>query len=193
MSRGLTTAAAAAVAAETVPRTVAVELDFAGGFVRINGSPADITIDGHTFVGVGGLGAISTVEESSELRSYDLTVQLSGVPADSVALALTETYQGRAGTVWEVPLDPTTGLPVADPIVIFRGRMDTLDVNLGPSATVSVTLQNRLADWERPNNSRYTDEDQKRLFSFDRGLELVPSTVEKQIVWPSAAWWDNNR
>lgn len=192
MARGLSAGAIASVTSETPARTVAIELDFPSGFVRMNGSPADIILGGNTFLGVGGLGAITAIEESAELRSYDLSVQLSGVPRDSIAIALAEAYQGRRGSVWEVPLDPTTYQPIADPILFFRGRMDQLDIRVGDTATVSVRLQNRLADWERPKLRRYTDEDQRRAHPGDLGLRYVASTVDKQLLWPAKAWWDNN-
>lgn len=188
MSRGLTTVAASAVAAETPLRTVAIELDFPSGFTRVNGSPSDLTLNGQVYIGIGGLGAISAVEESSELRAYDLTLQLSGVPRDAVALALAEAYQGRRGTVWEVLLDPVTYAPLLDPIVVFRGRMDQMTVTLGDTATVKVTLLNRLADWERPRVRRYTDEDQKRIYPFDDGFKFVAATTEKPIIWPANSW-----
>lgn len=188
MSRNLTTAAAAAVASEVPIRTVAVSLDFPSGVVRFNGSPASIFIGGAEFLGVGGLGAITVIDESSELRSYDLSISLSGIPRDSIALALTQAYQGRRGTVWEVPLDPTSYQPIADPILFFRGRMDQLDVSIGDSAAVAVKLLNRLGDWERPKLVRYTDQDQKRLHPGDRGFEFVNATTEKEIEWPGKEW-----
>lgn len=191
MSRGLTVSAAAIVSSEIPRRTVAVSLDFPSGFVRVNGSPNDLTIGGETYIGVGGLGGISPVEESAELRSYELTLSLSGVPRDAVALAMTDAYQGRAGVVWEVPLDDAW--QPAGPFVVFRGRMDQMTISLGDTATVSITLRNRLADWERPRALRYTDEDQKRLYPGDRGLEFVPATAEKEIVWPAASYWKQTR
>ena len=191
MTRGLTTAAAAIVSAEVAPRTLAVSLDFPSGIVRLNGSPADITIDGQTYLGIGGLGGVSIAEESAELRAYDLTLTLSGVPNDVVALALAEAYQGRAGTVWEVPFN-ASWQPV-DPFVVFRGRMDQMAVSYGQTSTVTVTLQNRMVDWERAAIQRYTNEDQQRLHPGDAGLSQVPTAAEVTIVWPAAAWWDRNR
>lgn len=191
MTRGLTTAAAAIVSDEVARRTLAVELDFPSGVVRVNGSPADITIAGQTHIGVGGLGGVSVAEESAELRSYDLTLTLSGVPRDSVALALAEAYQGRAGTVWEVPFD-ASWQPI-DPFVVFRGRMDQMSIAIGETATVSIVLRNRLADWERAQELRYTDEDQQRLHPGDKGLQFVPATVERDIVWPAASYWTTRR
>lgn len=185
MTRGLTMAVSNALAAETVVRSCAVELDFASGVLRAAGSPCDIAFGGNTYLGVGSLGGISSVQESTELRSYGLTLSLAGIPRDAVAIAMGEHYQGRRGTVWEVVLDPSTYLPLADPICVFRGRMDQMVVHLGETATIQLTMTNRLADWERPRLRRYTDEDQRRDYPSDDGFRFVPSTAEKELVWPA--------
>jgi hypothetical protein len=193
MTRGITSEVITAVSGEVVTRTIAVELAFASGAVRLNGSPANISIGGNEFLGVGGLGAISTVQEDTELRSYDLTVSLSGIPRDMVATALAEPYQNLPGTVWEVVLNPDTWRPINTPILIFRGRMQVMTVSLGQSATVAIVLENRLADWERPRVRRYTDEDQRTVAPSDNGLRFVAATAEKQLIWPAASWWDRPR
>lgn len=192
MTRGLTTAVSNAVQAETVMRTCAVELDFAEGFVRLCGAPVDIVFGGVIFLGVGQLGGISNVEESTELRSYGLNLTLAGVPRDSVSLAMGSYYQGRSGTVWEVVLDPTTYQPLANPVIVFRGRIDQMIVKLGETATITLSMTNRLADWERPRLRRYTDEDQRRDFPSDDGFRFVPSTAEQEIVWPAKGYTGDN-
>lgn len=188
MTRGLTTAAAAAAQSEIVARTVAVDLDFPSGMVRINGSPASIFIGGVEYIGVGGLGGISTAEESAELQAYGITVSLSGIPRDAVALALGQAYQGRRATVWEVLLNRDTWQPIADPVIVFRGRMDQMNVTMGQTATVEVRLENRLVDWERPKIRRYTTEDQRLTAPTDRGFEFVSDTVERDVVWPAGSF-----
>jgi hypothetical protein len=190
MTRTLTPTVAAAVTQEQVARTVAVELDFPSGISRWNASPATITIDGNPFLGVGVLGTISVTEESAELRAYGLTLALSGIPRDAITLALLQGYQNRPGTVWEVPLDPDTHAVLSRPVVIFRGRMDTLDVSLGDTATVTVSLENRLADWDRPRMRRYTDEDQQKAFPGDTGFRFLPASTEKEIVWPGREYFE---
>jgi hypothetical protein len=189
MTRPLSPAVAAAVTQEQVARTVAVELDFPSGIARWNASPATVSIGGSPFLGVGILGTISVTEESAELRAYGLTLTLSGIPRDVVTLAALQGYQNRPGTVWEVPLNPDTFAVLASPVVIFRGRMDTLDVTLGDTASVQVTLENRLADWERPRIRRYTDEDQQQAFPGDTGFRFLPATTEREIIWPSADYF----
>lgn len=187
MSRGLAAGNLAAVTGEIVARTMAVALDFPSGMVRWNGSTQDLVIGGNTFLGLGVLGSIGVIEEGAETRAYGLTVSISGIPRDSVALALTQEYQGRQATLWEVQLD-ANGLPIGSPPLAFRGRMDQMSVTLGETATVTVRLENRLADWERPRVRRYTHEDQTRAFPTDKGFEFVTATTDKDIIWPASNW-----
>jgi hypothetical protein len=166
---------------------MAVALDFPSGIARWNGSTQDLVIGGNTFLGVGVLGSIGVIEEGAENRAYGLQVGITGIPRDTVALALTQEYQGRPATLWEVQLD-ANGQPIGTPPIAFRGRMDQMSVTLGDTASVTVRLENRLADWERARVRRYTDEDQKRVFATDKGFEFVTATVDKDIVWPASNW-----
>lgn len=187
MTRGLASANLTAVTGEVVTRTMAIALDFPSGIARWNGSTQDLVIGGETFLGIGVLGAIGTIEEGAETRAYGLTVGITGVPRDAVALALTQEYQGRPAMVWEVQLG-ANGLPIGTPPLVFRGRMDQMSVTLGDTATVTVQLENRLADWDRPRVRRYTDEDQQRAYPGDLGFQFVTATVDKDIVWPASNW-----
>lgn len=189
MTRGLTAAAATAAAEETVTRVVAVALDFPSGFVRWNSSTTDFTIGGQIFYGVGGIGNIGPAEEGVELRSFGITATLTGIPRDMVSLALGQAYQGRSGTVWEIQLDQTTWQPIANPQIIFRGRMDQMDITMGETAQVSVRLENRLTDWERARIQRYTDAEQRRRDQNDGSFRFVSTATEKEIVWPNQAFW----
>jgi len=161
---------------------MAVRLNLDGGIVRWNGTPQTLTLDGEAYLGIGTLGSIAAIEEGAELRSYGLTVQLSAIPRDMVSVALNQDYQGRDAIVWEVPLG-SDDQPVADPIVVFRGRIDQMDIMLGQTAMVTLKLENRLADWERPRVRRYTNEDQTARYPTDRGFEFVSTTTEKQLNW----------
>ena len=48
---------------------------------------------------------------------------------------------------------------------------------------ITVTVENKLIMLERPRNRRYTDQDQKNLFSGDKGLEFVDDLQDKELVW----------
>lgn len=187
MPRTLTLAAEAAVTAEAVARAMAVELDFGSGVVRLATTTWDLEIDGDTYTGVGTLGSISAVEEVPDLASTQLTLALSGIPADTIAIALGENYQNRAAVVFDVPLDTTTMAPIADPVRIFVGRMDVMTVKRDAAgAKVELRLTNRLVDWERPRRILFSDEQQQRAYPGDTSFRYAASLAERNVIWPSA-------
>ena len=65
--------------------------------------------------------------------------------------------------------------------------MDTMTItDNGDSATINVSVENRLIEFQRNRVRRYTAEDQKIDYPTDKGLEFVAEISEKEIVWGSA-------
>ena len=142
-----------------------------------------------TYQGIGTLGTISPVEETTDLAARGINFQLSGVPTAYVSLALTENYQGKECSVLFGALDPTGAL-VSSPVTIFAGRMDIMSINDdGQESTIIMTAENKLVDFRRPREVRYTHEEQQNLYPVsppDLGLEFVNAIQEKQIYWGDA-------
>ena len=182
MAREISSLTLAAGKAGVVRPVILARLDFASGSVRACSAPFNVGHEGETYTGVGNLGAISTVPEGAELQSYAVELTLSGIPSDLVTLALADQYQGREARLFLALLDEGHRL-IGVPMLVFRGQMDTLDIELGKTATLTLIVQNRLADWERPRLRRYTHEDQQSEFPGDRGFEFVPQMAEKSIYW----------
>ena len=191
MSRPLTTAVAAAIAASNYVDFFITKLDFASGTVRATSLPYSITWDDgmgegpQTWLGVGRFGSISAVEEGSEVKAYVTTLTLSGVDLDQVAIAMTDKCQGRDGYLWQAFCDPKTHVMLADPVVLFPGIMDTMSIRMGQTATITVTLQNRLARWETPNptGARWTDQDQQAKVPGDTFFKYVSESASKSLIW----------
>lgn len=161
------------------------EMDFAEGITRANSSPYTIQFNGQSWIGTGVFGGISVIQESTDLRANGLKLQLSGIDPALVAIALASQYKGRTARLYLATLDPVTHLILGTPLQIFRGRMDNMPIEAGDKATITVNVENRLIDWERPRIRRYTNEDQQSVYPGDKGLEFVNQMVEKEIVWPS--------
>jgi hypothetical protein len=139
---------------------------------------------GVTYLGIGTLGTISPVEETTDLAARGISMRLSGVPTANVALALTENYQGRACTILFGALSPTAGALISSPVTVFQGKMDVMQISDdGQSADITMTAESRLMDFKRPREIRYTDEEQQNLFAGDVGLEFVNDIQEKPIYW----------
>ena len=154
--------------------------------VRLWSGYGTITVGSVTYQGIGTLGTISPVEETTDLAARGINFQLSGVPTAYVSLALTENYQSKECFVLFGALD-SSGALVSSPVTIFAGRMDVMSINDdGQEATIIMTAENKLVDFRRPRETRYTQEEQENLHTGDLGLEFVNAIQVKQIYWGNA-------
>ena len=182
MTRTLTPAAESTFESGNVPMLCFVLMDFPSGFLRVNNSAVIINWGGEDWYGVGRLGSIDQIEEGATLESRGLKFRISGVPQANISTALGQQYQGRDCKVWLAPLTSDYA-GIADPVLTFSGRMDVMDIELGNTATITVSAESRLADWDRPRTRRYTHEDQQLDYPGDLGFEFVPQMVEKELRW----------
>jgi len=179
MTRPISAGFASALQASTVQPLTLVELLFDTGSVRLWSGLDNLTYDGNVYTGVGMLLGISSVEETADIAARGITISLSGINQQAISLALTEKYQNRTCNIYFA----LSGL-VADAIKIFSGLIDQMSINdTGDQLTISVTVESRLIDLERPRTSRYTSEDQKRTFPNDKGFDFVNDLQTKQILW----------
>lgn len=187
MSRDLTAGAITASQAEVVRPVNMVELDFSGGFVRANSTPMTISYDGNDYLGVGNLGSIAIVEEGTDLKARGIRLGLTGIPPAMVSLTMNEYYQGRSCKIYLGLLDSDHVL-IADPVLLGEFRMDTMDIALGDTASITVTAESVLADWDRARARRYTHEDQLTEYPTDKGFQFISKVTNKDIVWGKAYW-----
>jgi len=183
--RGLTNDMVTEVSASQLSPILLASLSFATP-VHIWTGYGTITVGSTAYLGIGTLGSISPVEETTDLAARGISMQLSGVPTAMLAVALTENYQGRECSVLFGALQASCAL-VSSPVTIFSGRMDVMSINDdGQNATIGMSAENKLVDFRRPREVRYTDQEQKNLFPSDKGLEFVTAIQEKQIYWGNA-------
>lgn len=186
MSRDLSGSNEAAVAAKVVRPLLLVFLDYQSAPIYVASTPFNVAFDfdgsgEEIFLGVGGFGGISAIEEAAEIQAYGITLRLSGVDTANLAIALGESYRGRDCRVFLGFVDEGHAL-VDDPFIIFRGRMDTQVIDM-KEGTITLSVASRMQDWDRERIRRYTNEDQQSEYAGDRGMEYVAQMVEKQIVW----------
>ena len=182
MSRDLNANNLTAAGAEIVRPVAFVELAYDTQTVRVHSAVGTLSWGGYDWAGVGDFGAVDTIEETAELQVSGLTLTLSGINPDLVNDLLNEDYQGRPVKIYMGWLDADFLLP-ADPDLIFYGFMDTQTITLGTSATINITVENRLVDWDRPRVLRFNNETQQARFFGDRGFEFVEQAAEKRVVW----------
>ena len=183
MSRDITSAVNTILESDNLSPFLAVDLAFDGGHFVCWTGYGNISFGGTTFIGGGDFLNVSQISETAEIQANGINVTLSGIPSDLISSALNETYQGRPAKLYLGVLD-ANGAVVADPYLIFSGRMDTMGIeDSGDTANISLTAESRLIDLERSRERRYTSEDQKIDYPNDKGLEFIADLQDKEIVW----------
>jgi hypothetical protein len=185
LTRGLTQATAAAVQARVVRLALLADMAFASGPLRLWTGIGDLDWSGTIYTGAGGLVGVSEVEEATELRATTTTLTLAGVSAEMVDMALADSWQGRAVSVYLALFDETGAL-IIDPITMRTARMDQLTWTEGGTVSFALTLEDELADISRVQERRYTDRDQQGEFPGDRLLEYVVASQRQVIRWGTA-------
>ena len=183
MSRTLTSAMQAVATAEVVRPIVLVQCDFDSGALNLWNGIGNLTVSSVDYVGAGTLLEIGKVSESADLSANGMSLKLSGVTEPLVSKARDEEYQGRELKVLLGAMDSTNSV-ISNPVIIFSGFMDTMTIqDTADTATITVTVENRLIEFQRNRIRRYTSEDQKIDYPTDKGLEFVAEIAEKEIVW----------
>lgn len=159
-----------------------VEMVFDSGTLRLCTGGHSYTWGSQTWTALHHIGRIESLEESAGLEVHPLKFTLSGVDVANVGLALSEPIQGRRCRIYLGYTDNDHQL-VADPAIVWSGRLDTMQIASGAEAVIQVSAVSKLADWERARVRRYSDADQKSEHPGDRGLEFVAATVDKELVW----------
>jgi hypothetical protein len=183
MPRSITTDQLAALQASGLLPAFFVTATFRTGPIYVWTGFGSIAWGGHTWLGIGTLGAISVIEEGSTVQAKGITLTLSGINAALLADVLTEFQLGAPVAVY-LGLFSGGRTLIGDPIPSWAGSMDqpTIDV-AAESAVISINCESSLLDMNIPVYRRYSNEDQQLDFPGDKGLEFVSAIQETTIYW----------
>ena len=134
-----------------------------------------------------------------------------GIPADMLSLALSVPYQGRIGkikfglidadnnllqleTAFNMLLESgvNIGLESVDQsnvlVDMFVGYMDQMNIDeSAETSIISLSLESKLLDLDRPVIRRYNNESQKALFPNDKAFEFLNDLQGKDLSWGRAS------
>jgi hypothetical protein len=186
MSRNLTAAQITEITAQNMRPILLCQLLFTSGWLYLWSGIGPLSWNGQTWTGVGSLGQVSAVPETSDVAAAGIQFSLSGIPSGVLASALSEVRQGSPVILWQGFLTAAGGV-VASPNQAWNGRMDSCMVNeAGDTATITITAESRMMDLNRSRERRYEKQDQIIDFAGDLGFDYVPSLQELSIVWGRA-------
>lgn len=185
MPRNLTSQMIAQLQAGLIKPALFLELDFLDDTVYVWSGAWSIVWNGQTWQGMGWLGAISLVPETIQVTAQNITLSLSGIPAELMVDAISQVRQNGTATIWLGFLDSSNAI-VTDPAQIFQGHLDVPTLtDSGSTCTISITAENALVSLNTAPERRYTDCDQQLDFVQDQGFIEVTALQAKYLQWPA--------
>lgn len=164
-----------------------VHLDFDTQALFVHTDLGDINTLGETWVGTGGLGSISQIEETSRLDApgIKLRMQITDESAGSLYEELTQQdFYQRPVIIYFSTRDTVTGALTDTPFELFRGKMDVPELTHGETLSFAdMVVESEWIDGQRANGELYSDAQLQSEFSGDLGFKYVAAMVNTKIVW----------
>lgn len=176
MARDLGTDIIAEVQKPAVEPVWFLDLEWPDGTTYAWTGIGPFTWGGHEYVGVGNFASVGTIPESSDGRANGITLGLSGIPSELIALVLGAggKYQGRKARLYLGFLNSAGALVNDPPYLRFAGKMDVASIRRdGATADISLTIESRMIILQQSSGRRFTHEDQQIYHPGDLGLEYV--------------------
>lgn len=171
--------------ADTIQPVVLAEMNFADGFLRLFTGSGEIIYRNNTYLGIGNLGAVSSMEESTELIGGGITLSLNSLSQEILQYAQVAQFRGRPIALHIALVDDAQNI-IGDIHNFYNGIMDTATID-ERTMSVVVAADHRLIDLERINPIRLTDKTQKARFPGDRSLEQLIYLINNQLFWGRAS------
>lgn len=182
MSRGLSATITTELAKAGIQVAFLVEINVLSGPIRVWSGYGTLNYATFDWYGVGTLGKISAMPETSQVQAQGCTLTLSGIPSDMLGYALTEIRQGKTANIWLAFLD--TAGAVLDVSAAYAGRVDACSISEGgDTSSITLSIENELITLQRPRVRYYTPDDQKMDYPDDQGFDFVAALQELNLVW----------
>jgi hypothetical protein len=146
-----------------MPRTELLEMQLAGGTVRLTTADHDIEYLGNTYIASGLILGVSDIKQQQELRVNSLEVEFTAVDQTIVALFLNTNQQNRRAILTQVVLDQRH--QVVGALISSRYIVDSVTVDDDEKqATIAVNFTNFLSDFEAVRGIRTTQASFQRFY-----------------------------
>lgn len=190
MSRDLPAPLADAIAEQVVRPFLAVRIELPDPVYVWTGAGNLVFDDAdgtsRTWQGIGTLGAIDTIGESTDGSAVGIKVALNAIPAEFREDIADQAVRGVVFEVYVGALDEAYQVVTATKL-IWKGRLDTYVVtDGGDTLAVEITGESRGIDQRRPAIKRFTDEWQQRKYPGDLFFQYVAQMTEISILWAAA-------
>lgn len=159
----------------------ALELDLPGDVVRVHTGVGELLIDGDTYLGMGELGGVGSIESVGDDKPAQLTASLSGVPGRLMTAAFQAQSRGAAATLYVLVFNEDGQLRRVE--AGFIGIIVGYRVQSGESNVISITMADEFETYEQPWYRFWTDESHQQEQSGDRICRYGSQMGEREINW----------
>ncbi len=136
---------------------------------------------GNTYLGLGSLVGVGSIKEGIDIRADGTSVSLSGIDASWYDECMADILIGAPASI---SFGVMGGGQLLSCYQLFAGQVDQPSVSTGPDdITISLALENKMVNLQRPNSRRYTSADQRMLFPNDCGFGWVEILNDVALVW----------
>lgn len=163
------------------------ELDLDTSPAYLHTDVGDITVLSKTWLGTGGLGSISAVEETREsvAPGVKLRLQITDEAAGSIFDDFdSQDFYQRPLALYFSTRNAVTGALLADPFEYWRGRIDVAEMVHGDGAAfVEVLGESEFASGKQASGKLFSDVQLQDDFAGDLGAEFLSDMVNRRIIW----------
>ena len=136
---------------------------------------------GQTYLGLGSLIGIGSIKEGVDIRADGTSVSLSGIDPTWYDECMADIQIGAPAAIDFAVMGAGQ---ILSRYPLFRGQVDQPSVDFGPdSIAISLALENKMVNLQRPNSRRYTSADQRRQFPNDCGFGWVEILNDAAFRW----------
>jgi hypothetical protein len=142
----------------------------------------NISWDGKTYVGNSRIITKSSIRDSIGPNANGVTVELTGLSSELIALILQDSKQSAVGKIWRAFF--TEGWNLIDADLRFQGTIDRITIPEEPTTSrVIIDFESGLTRFRRPPDVRYSNEYQRSRYPSDRGFQFVSQLQSQRIMW----------
>ena len=137
-----------------------------------------------TYTGIGDFGGIAGgITESISQAPQAVKFALTGVKSSFINLAFTDDYHRRDAEAM-FGFDDQNGVLLDDPVIVWSGFMDKVEINLGENkGEMTLTCESRATNLKDASDTRFTDEDLQAAQTGDLGGEYLFRMQDIVLQW----------
>lgn len=183
MSRNISSPMLSAITSAYVRPALAAQIAFKSQTSYVWSGSGNLVYSGNTYTGIGDFGKLGDIVEGQDVQAYSTSVTLSGIDQTLLSESITDIQLGAPATIYLVLLDGN-GVIIGTPYPLFVGTVDKPSISIG-TETLSITLnlETKLANLQRPSMRRYTSVDQRIDYPADTFFDNVESLNDQALIW----------